>query len=481
LDAVRPAVLIADTGATLSHAELDEQSARLARDLHDRGLRPGDTVALLSGRCLESFVVHRAVRRAGLALLALDASLPVEEIAYVVNDSAARALVAAGELAGVAASLRPLTPYVAVRYSLDADLPDGSAPAVLAPAPVAPHVFYSSGTTGRPRGARRHGLVAGVVPELLHVGWAGTSFSAGPWSDPVVAQVFEATLEAGGTVVTLTSFEAPAALRAIAEHQPNLVHLLPWHVLRLMKLGEVPPELAQVQAWLLSSAACPPLAKRWLVERVGLSVYELYGGAQCDVLTVVDARDWLLRPGTVGRALRGRLRVCGEDGKELPTGQVGVVYFESPPFLQRTPEVKESRARTHPVHKSWFTLGDVGRVDAEGFLYLRDHESFLVDSQQERVFARDLEDLLVVHPKVRDAGILGTADARLRAVIELEDGVSAGPGVEAQLRAYLLSRLPASQLPHVVDFVSTLPRTSTGKLVKRRLAPRFALSDSMSS
>jgi len=484
--AIGTAVLVADTGATLGHAELENTSARVATALRSRGLDPGATIAVLSEHRLEAFQVRRAARRSGLFIAELDPSLSLQELAYVLNDSHAEALFVSEQYVEVADSLRALTPYVGLRVgfggsvsgleSYDELLADSGAPVPLSRGDR--WLFYTAGTTGRPRAVRRSGWVGRSVP----LDDETVLFAPATHADPVAAQLVEQVLDAGGTVVTLARFDARTAARAIHEHSPTLLHLLPAQLVPLSKLPSV--DLPESRATLVhSSAPCPPAVKRWALDWLGDRVTELYGGAVCDELTSSRGVDWRARPGTVGRATKGRLHICDDAGEVLPAGKVGLVYFDpSPPYRQAAADVT-GLTRSHPGHPGWFTLGDLGRLDDDGYLYLVDRDVFALSNGNGRVFPREVEDLLVVHPKVADAVVLATHDDHLgpllRAVVQPAVGVSPGVALERELRAYLRSRLPVERLPGVVDFAASLPRTASGKLLKRKLAPRFALSDTV--
>lgn len=494
-----PAVKIADTGVTLSHAGLENSSTRVATALRARGVPPGATIAVLSEHRTEAFVVRRAARRSGLYIAELDPSLSVQELAYVVNDSGAEALFVSDRHAVAATSLGSLTPYVRLRVGFgdvgfgDVGFRDGAEltpyddlhvdTAAGPPPPLSRGerwLFYTAGTTARPRAVRRTGWVGRSV----QVDADTVLFSPAPPSDPVSAQLVEQVLDAGGTIVTISRFDAQAAAEAIREHRPTLLHLLP---AQLVSLSKLPREaLPATSATLVhSSGPCPPAVKRWALDWLDDRVTELYGGAVCDELTSSQGTDWRARPGTVGRATKGRIHICDDRGDSLPAGKVGLVYFDpSPPYRQAAAEVS-GLTRSHPVHSAWFTLGDLGRVDGDGYLYLVDRDSYAVRDRVGSVFPRELEDLLVVHPKVADVAVLVTVDDHLgpllRAVVQPAEGIKPGIALERELRGYLRGRLPAERLPGIVDFTTDLPRTASGKLLKRKLAPRFALSDSVST
>jgi fatty-acyl-CoA synthase len=497
-DPGKAAVVIADTGEALTYGELEDAAERLARVLRATGLGPGDVVAVLSLPSLAVYEVYWAARRLGLTVTSVDRSLSVTEAAFVVNDSGARAIFVADDAEATGASLEAITPYVEHRYSRAPGhgWQDAAEPTDDEPVPRADgaELFYSAGTTGRPRpgmlagtgpGARP-GRIAAILDQICTLGEDTVLFTPTPLSDPVAAQAARAVHDAGGTVVTLGRFSPDAALQAIAQYGATVLHFVTPVLIRLLKLPTAARDrcdISTVTAVLHSSAPCPLPAKRSLMDWFGPVLHEVYGGAECEALTFIDAQQWLARPGSVGTAVSGNLHVCDGSGAEQPAGELGLVYLDGLPEDPAVGATTWSAEARHPRHRDWGTLGDLGYLDGDGFLFLVDRQSSLIDVGDVTVYPRLLEQTLVLHPKVADAAVIGIPDDRLgqqvRAVVQVATGVRAGPAVQRELLAFLRGRVASKLPPCTVDFADAIPRSGSGKLVKRKLTPRFSLSDGL--
>lgn len=501
-DPGRPAVVLADSGRTVTYGELDTSAARFARVLHDRGLTRGSVVAMLADNAAECFAVYRAAVTSGLCVVPVDPDLSLEEVAYVVNDSGARALVVSARRSQLATALRPLTPCVEARYVFDG-VAEGHEPfeAAIAGAPGRWQEFargaemvYTSGITGRPRGVTstlgasdpyRERLSA-VLRERCGVDPSTVYFSTVPLSQAFALQVAAEVLAAGGTVVTAAEWSAEDALETVARHRVSVAHFVPTQLADLLALpAEVrrARNVASLRAVLHTGAPCPSSVKQRMLRWLGPVVHEFYSCAERNGFTFASASTWQARPGTAGRAEIGVLRVCGDDGDELPAGEYGTVYFERPqvPFVyHHAPE--STAAALHPSHPTWTTVGDIGRVE-DGYLYLAGPKAFVVTTSGRRIHPGQIEDLLMEHSAVADAAVVGVpGDARgqqLKAVVRLADGVDPSAGLERELLAGVGDKLAEHLVPHSVDFVAELPRTTAGKLAKRTLTRRYTLADSV--
>ncbi|OIJ66013.1 acyl-CoA synthetase [Streptomyces mangrovisoli] len=496
----RPAVVMAETGRTLTYAELEQNSLRLANALRAAGLARGDVVAVVSDNAVEVFEVYWAALRSGLYVTAVNRHLAPAEVAYVINDSGARALVVSAELGELARAVAAETPGVALRLAFGGDVPGhDSYTATLAavsatPRPYQPRgadMLYSSGTTGRPKGIKpplpdRQVHEPGDIPTALF----GPLYGFGP--DTVYlspAPVYHAAplrfggvVHAyGGTVVMMRHFDAERALSAIERHRVTHTQWVPTMFVRALKL---PPQvrtrydLSSLRVAIHAAAPCPVNVKRAMIDWWGPIVHEYYAATEGSGLTFIDTAAWLRRPGSVGRALLGTLRICADDGRELPSGQVGTVYFErDEPAFEYHNDPERTRAAQHPLHPYWTTTGDVGHVDAQGYLFLADRRDFVIISGGVNIYPQEVENALALHPKVADTAVIGLPDPEMgqevRAVVAVEPGVRPGPHLERELIAYVRERIAHYKAPRHVDFVDSLPRTPTGKLLKRVLVDRY--------
>ncbi|WP_037570958.1 acyl-CoA synthetase [Phaeacidiphilus oryzae] len=508
----RPAAIMAGSGETLTYAALEDRSARLADALRSAGLRPGDTLAMLTENTLRAYEIYWAARRSGLYVTPVNNHLAASEAAYIVRDCEARALFlspALGEL-----PVRVLAELGADRPALCVALPAGSGPSVpgcedyerllAAASPVPPaeqplgaDLLYSSGTTGRPKGIRielpdRQVHEPGdTLVELLRGFYGFTEDTVYLSPAPIYHAAplrFAASVQAlGGTVVLMERFDAEAALRAIERHRVTASQWVPTMFVRMLKLPKEVRErydLSSHRMAVHAAAPCPVEVKQAMIDWWGPILTEYYSSTESIGMTWIDSPTWLRHRGSVGQAIKGVLRVCGEDGEELPVGETGVVYFENPGredagFAYLGDEAK-TREATHPAHPNWATNGDIGRVDEEGFLYLTDRRSFMIISGGVNIYPQEIEDALALHPAVLDAAVIGVPDPEMGesvlAVIQPEGGAEEArkSGLEEELGRYLRERIAHYKVPRRIDFTDELPRTPTGKLVKRILKQRYA-------
>ncbi|GAA5129717.1 AMP-binding protein [Haloechinothrix salitolerans] len=504
-DPVKPAVIAAESAVSLSYGELTENSARLAGALHARGLERGDVVAILADLSPCGFETYWAALSSGLTFTPIDCSLSLEETAYVINDSGARALVVSAELDDLATELRPLTPGVDVRLAFGGVVDEhetyesvvlGSHTATVGES-RGREMFYTAGVTGRPRATR---VVAAdgepdehtrclrtLLTRSCAVDRDTVLLSALPFSDALGSQVAVSVHDAGGTVVTAARHSPEALLAAIEHYRVSVLHVAPAMLVRLVKLPQRVRDgydLASVRAVIHSGAPCPAEAKQRAIDWLGPIVHEFYSGAERNVMSFIDATEWRARRGSVGRSVLGSVHVCDQNGDEVPRREVGTVYVErrAPAFwYHNAPDV--TMAAQHPVRPNWTTVGDLGYVDDDGFLYLADRESFVITVDGGAVYPREVEDLLVMHPRVADAAVIGIPDERdgqqVKAVVQPERDAEPGPELARELIELARAHGGRHTVPRSVDFIDTVPRTAGGKLTKRSLMRKYALVDSV--
>jgi len=493
----RPAVIVAGTGEVLTYAELDDRSARVAGLFVDRGLEPGDTVALYAENHLRYLEVVWGALRAGLYLVAVNRSFGAAELAYVLDDAGVRAVVTTTDAAATVAEALATTTVRPHRWAIGGDvegfetydeLVAGRDPTrALGWRPRGDVLLYSSGSTGRPKGVLRPlGDVGVDDPELgtAAVLLAGLGLSAGgvylspaPLHHAAPLRWCLAAHEVGATVVVMERFSEVAFLDAIERHHVTHTQVVPTMLVRLLRLptGERDAhDLSSLRVVVHGAGPCPVDVKRRAIEWLGPIVHEYYAGTEVNGLTFITAEQWLAHPGSVGRAVLGFVHVCDDDGADVPAGRDGLVYFERrrPPFeYLGAPEA--TRRAQHPVHPTWTTLGDVGHVDDDGWLYLTDRREFLVVTGGVNVAPAEVEGCLLMHPAVADVAVFGLPDPdlgeRVHAVVQPAPGVDTGPELVAALRAFVRAHLAGYKVPRSVDFVEELPREATGKLAKQRL------------
>ncbi|HEX2943786.1 MAG TPA: acyl-CoA synthetase [Rhodopila sp.] len=495
----RPAIIDSATGATVTYRQLDERSARFARYLAANGVRRGDTIALFMENNLRFLEIVWATRRSGLYITAIHRYLTAEETRYIVDDSDAVLIVASKARADVAAELTDKLPNCRQRLMVDGVI-DGwtSYEQAVAAYPADPPetewmgelMLYSSGTTGRPKGVRRKLrdiLVEG--DDFLKAFLSSYEFdqdtvylSPAPMYHAAPLAYSLGVQHAGGTVVMMPRFDPEDALAAIQRYRITHSQWVPTMFVRMLKL---PPEirsrydLSSHRMAIHAAAPCPVDVKRQMIEWWGPIIVEYYGATEGNGMTRINAAQWLAHPGSVGQATVGVLHICDETGAELPTGESGLVYFERDemPFAYyKDPE--RTRAAQHPIHPNWSTLGDIGYLDQERFLYLTDRKAFMIISGGVNIYPREIEDVLIQHPAVRDVAVFGIPDPEMgeqvKAVVEPMDGAQPSDDLAQSLIAHARAHLAHYKVPKSVDFMDQLPRLPTGKLYKQALRAAYA-------
>jgi acyl-CoA synthetase (AMP-forming)/AMP-acid ligase II len=349
-------------------------------------------------------------------------------------------------------------------------------------------MFYSSGTTGRPKGIERplSGRPYGSSQPLDALISAGYGFGLdtvylcpAPLYHAAPLGWSMATQRLGGTVILMERFDPLETLALIERHRVTHAQFVPTMFVRMLKLPADERrrfDLSSLRAVIHAAAPCPVDVKRQMIEWWGPLIYEYYAGSEGNGFCAIDSADWLAHPGSVGRPVGVEIHIVGEDGREVPTGAVGVVYFGGgEPFAYHNDAVKTAEAYTP---EGWSTLGDVGYVDDEGYLYLTDRKSHMIISGGVNIYPQEVEDVLVLHPEVADVAVIGVPHAEMgeevKAVVQLVDMSMAGPELERELIAYCESRVARFKFPRSVDFDPELPRLPTGKLAKRLLRDRYA-------
>ncbi|GAB3392592.1 acyl-CoA synthetase [Amycolatopsis echigonensis] len=501
-DPDRAAVIMAGSGERLTFGELERNSRRLAHRLRAEGFRRGDVIALLSGNDPRVFEVYWAAQRSGLYVTAINKFASPDELRYILEDSGAQALFLGP---GTADAATGLVARDTVRYAVAFGSPpngeDGwldyaaeiaSAPGTpLADQPRGGDMLYSSGTTGRPKGIRPplpdrqvgepgDSMVA-VFGDRIGLDAETVFLSPAPLYHAAPLRLCATVQALGGTVVVMEKFDAQAALAAIEKYRVTHSQWVPTMFVRLLKLPfEVCRryDLSSMKIAVHAAAPCPPEAKQQMLEWWGPILHEYYSSTEVAGMTWISPDEWAAHPGSVGRPILGILRICDEEGHEVPTGTVGTVYFERDecPFEYHN-DPEKTRTAQHPQHANWTTVGDLGYVDDAGFLHLTDRKAFMIISGGVNIYPQEIEDALTMHPAVADVAVVGVPDPEMgeqvKAVVQLAEGKAGSPELEAELIAHVRSRLAAFKTPRTVDFVDSLPRTPTGKLVKGPLRDRY--------
>ena len=494
----KPAIVMAASGETISFGELDRRSNQVAQLLRSHGIGIGDTVAM----CLENhpwfFCLTWGFQRAGVHYVGISSRLTAPEVAYIFEDSGATLLFGSAYLAPVLDELAKITPQIPqLRFDspgpMSAEAAIGKMPATpIADQRAGTDMLYSSGTTGRPKGVRiplpeDPAIDAGNVLLQIAAAAYGLSdksiyLSPAPLYHAAPLRWSMIIHRLGGTVVVMEKFDAEATLAAIERFSINAGQFVPTHFVRMLKLPaetRTRYDVSTLKCAIHAAAPCPVPVKQAMIEWWGPVLFEYYAGTEGNGSTFITSPQWLTKPGSVGKALSGILHICDEQGDEVPAGSEGQVFFEptdptAKPFEYHNDPVKTAESRNK---HGWTSLGDIGRLDEDGFLFLTDRKSFMIISGGVNIYPQEIENLLVTHPKVADAAVIGAPDAdmgeKVVAVVQPLDMANAGPALAEELLAYLAPQLSRLKMPRQIDFIEQLPREATGKLYKRHLRDAY--------
>jgi fatty-acyl-CoA synthase len=491
------AAVVMGSGRRISFAELDDRSRRLAGVLDDLGLQRGDHLAVVMENHPAYYEVVWAGLRSGLYVTAVNSHLTADEAAYIVDDCEATAVVTTATMGALAEAMARSTPRVRHRLMLD-----GEAEGHLAYEPLVASrsrrpleedrrgmvMLYSSGTTGRPKGikfplppvdsplgeweiAEHSRQRYGFSEEMVFL-------SPAPLYHAAPLRVSMAVQCVGGTVVVMERFDPAQALALIESERVTHSQWVPTMFVRLLKLPHderTGYDLSSHRLATHAAAPCPVEVKEQMIAWWGPIIEEYYAGTENIGSTAITSAEWLEHKGSVGRPSHGAvIHICDDEGQELPTGGVGTVYFEDTAnIFEYHGDQEKTTSVAHPDHPTWRTLGDVGRVDDDGYLYLTDRRAFMIVAGGVNIYPQEIEDALVTHPKVLDVAVFGIPNddmgEEVKAVVQPVEYAEAGPALAEELGQWCADRLAGFKRPRSYDFVEQLPRLDNGKLYKKSL------------
>jgi long-chain acyl-CoA synthetase len=499
----KPAVILHPSGTVVTFDELEARANQLAHRFRHAGLHEGDTVAILMENNEHIHAVMWAARRSGLYFVPINTHLTAAEAAYIIDNSNAKGIVGSAPLrdtcAGLAEHLPGGLPELLMIACTDADtdLPGWERyPECVADQPDTPIadeiegdlLQYSSGTTGRPKGIKRElpHLPPAEVPGMM-------SALVGYWMDPdavylspaplyhTAPSVWSMSAQAGGiTTVVMEKFDAEGTLDAIERHRITHAQFVPVMFVRMLKLPEKirdSYDLSSLKRVMHAAAPCPVQIKRQMIDWWGPIVDEYYASSEAHGSTLISAEDWLAHPGSVGKPMMGAVHILDEDGTELPPNQPGEIYFEGGYSFQYLNDASKTAA-SRDGH-GWTTVGDVGYLDEDGYLFLTDRRHHMIISGGVNIYPQEAENLLVTHPKVMDAAVFGVPDdemgQRVMAVVQTVEEADGTEQFGDELLDWLRDRLAHFKCPRSVAFEEQLPRTDTGKLYKNGLIEKYSV------
>jgi acyl-CoA synthetase (AMP-forming)/AMP-acid ligase II len=498
----KPALIMGSSGFTQTFAELDSAANRVSHLLRSAGLQPGDHVAI----CMENhdrfFEIVWGCHYAGVVYTAASSRLTSRELAYIIGDCAAKVFITSKYKADQAAEVLATTPGVQLRLMLDGTI-DGYEPyeAAVAAQPATPlpeeriagtDMLYSSGTTGLPKGVARPFVANplettsnGVSPMLsMLFGMSSDShyLSPAPFYHAAPLRFSMAAHQIGCTVVAMEHFDAEQFLELVDRHRITHTQVVPTMFVRMLKLPDDVRgsyDVGSLEAVVHAAAPCPAPVKRQIIEWMGPKVHEYYAGTEGNGFVYCNSDMWLAHEGTVGTPINCVVHICNDAGEELPRGESGTIYFEGGAQFEYHNDPEKTRGSRHPS-LPWSTLGDVGYLDSDNFLYLTDRKAYMIITGGVNVYPQEAENILVTHPKVIDVAVFGVPNddfgEEVKAVVqpvEMPADAAAAAALAGELITFCRSQLADVKCPRSVDFRDELPRHPTGKLYKRLLKDEY--------
>jgi len=496
----KPAVIMASTGAVQTFAQLDAAANQLSQLLHAAGLRPGDHI----GICMENhprfLEVLWGCHYAGLVYTACSSRLTTDELSYILNDCAARVFITSTYKAEQAADIVATTPNIELRLMLDGVI-DGyeSYETAVAAQPIAAldtriagtDMLYSSGTTGMPKGVTgkfevRNLLdtpvsVTGVLTMLFGATQDSIYLSPAPLYHAAPLRFSMSMQALGCTVVVMEHFDPEQYLSLIEQYDVTISQVVPTMFVRMMKLPVEVREkydVSSMQTILHAAAPCPVPVKKSIIEWFGPIVHEYYAGTEGNGFVYCNSDMWLAHEGTVGIAIGCTIHIVGEDGEDVAAHESGTIYFEGGAQFEYHNDAAKTASSRHP--KGWSTLGDVGYLDSDKFLFLTDRKAYMIISGGVNIYPQEAENILVTHPKVIDVAVFGVPNddfgEEVKAVVqpvEMPANDAAAKALASELILFCRSHLADVKCPRSIDFRTELPRHPTGKLYKRLLKDEY--------
>jgi acyl-CoA synthetase (AMP-forming)/AMP-acid ligase II len=498
----RPAIIQAETGEVTTFAQLHDRSVRLSNVLRDAGLRPGDHIAI----CMENHPRYLEViwgcHYAGLVYTACSSRLTRAELSYILNDCSAKAFITSKYKADQALEIAADIPNVSLRLMLSGTVEgydsyesavDAASNTPLEDMVDGTDMLYSSGTTGMPKGISRPfpgtplgtaaGLAAALTQGLYQFQEGMVYLSPAPLYHAAPLRFNMSVHTNGGTTVVMEHFDAEDYLKYMEKYKATHSQLVPTMFIRMLKLPEATRnkyDVSSLKVAIHAAAPCPIPTKKAMIEWWGPIIHEYYAGTEGNGFVYCNSDMWLAHPGTVGTAIQGVVHICDEEGNEVPNGESGTVFFESVATFEYHNDPEKTKASRDPQGRGWSTLGDVGYLDADNFLYLTDRKAFMIISGGVNIYPQEAENVLVNHPKVVDIAVFGVPNddfgEEVKGVVQpvtMPTSDAEAQALSAELIAYCRTQLADIKCPRSIDFREELPRHPTGKLYKRLLKDEY--------
>jgi long-chain acyl-CoA synthetase len=495
----RPAIIMASTGQVITHAEHEAGANRLAHALRRHGLQKGDHYALFMENNNKFLEICAAGERSGLFYTPINSYLTADELAYIIQNSQSKVLIVSKAKRDIAAAALEQCPNVTLGIMIDAEENDPvfvDYVNLIAHEPTEPiadenlgiAMLYSSGTTGRPKGILRPMPDSspdsplplwGFLDNLWKYEDGMTYLSPAPLYHSAPQAAVGLSLRRGGTVVVMENFDPEQYLMLIEKYKITHSQLVPTMFSRMLKLPEDVKhkyDLSSLKVAVHAAAPCPVPVKEKMIEWWGPIIEEYYGATEGLGFAACDSAQWLAHVGTVGKVLIGELHILDDDMNPLPQGEPGTLWFKAATafsYFNDTEKTKESTSADGVLT----TVGDVGYLDADGYLFLTDRATFMIISGGVNIYPQESENLLITHPKVADAAVFGVPNVDLgeevKGVVQLMPGIEASGSIERELIDFCNEHLARQKCPRSIDFVTEFPRLPTGKLYKKPLRDKY--------
>ncbi len=492
----KPAYIMAATGETVTYGELDARSNQVAHLLRKCGLKRGDSIAIFMENNARYMELCWAAQRSGLYFTCISSRLTAGEVEYIAGDCGAKLLITSAEVGPVADELAGKMPGIKHRFMVGGTRPgyesleaarDAMPTTPIADESAGVDMLYSSGTTGRPKGIKSPlpdtpineapGLL-NLVTLLYGAGPDSIYLSPAPLYHAAPLRYNMSMHRLGATCIVMEHFDAEEALKLIEKYKITIAQWVPTMFVRMLKLPDevrLKYDVSSIQCAIHAAAPCPIPIKEQMIEWWGPVINEYYAGTEGNGFCALNSEEWLAHKGSVGKPLLGELHIVGEDGEEVEPGEIGTIYFGGAGEFEYHNDPDKTAKSKH--HQGWTTLGDVGRIDEDGYLYLTDRKSYMIISGGVNIYPQEAENLLVTHPKVADVAVIGVPNEdfgeEVKAVVQPLNWDDRGPELEAELIEFCQSQLAKIKCPRSIDFDKELPRHPTGKLYKRLIRDRY--------
>ena len=490
------AYIMASSGEKVTYGELEAASNQAAHLFKTLGLVVGDHIALLMENNADFFKICWAAQRSGLYFTAISNQLLEKEISYITNDCNAKVLITSQLLSDVASKALSGVPNDCHLYMTGGTI-DGflAWEEAIDPMPITPienqmegvEMLYSSGTTGQPKGIKRDltnqtfgepNIMFDLLAQMYQITDESVYLSPAPCYHAAAMRFNLVVMRKGGTCIIMEKFDAEQAIALIDKHKVTITQWVPTMFIRLLKLPEeirFKYDYSSLKLVIHAAAPCPIDVKRQMIDWWGPIIFEYYSGTEGTGFTGLDSKEWLAHPGSVGKALLGVVRIIDENNNLLPAGEIGSIYFESDLSFEYHNSPEKTQGAFNP--EGWSTLGDIGYLDNDGYLYLTDRKAFTIISGGVNIYPQEIENLLVTHPKVMDVAVIGVPNEEfgesVKAIVQPISMNDANDVFADELTQFCKANLSSVKCPKSIVFDPELPRQPTGKLFKRLLKDKY--------